>query len=137
MSSTATPASSPQSEHVLETIKIWSRSSFLLMVLTVGSTSFHGWGALATLILGLGTAVLALLTMIKMIKAKFPGFSLILMILVMLWSLFLSFAAGLQLIFFDASLAYAECFQQALTLERQQRCATEMSDGLMQQLLGR
>ena len=60
----------------------------------------------------------------------------VLMVMVMLWSLFLGFAALVQLIFVDAAIAYAECLQQAVTLSRQQQCTSQMSDGLLQQLMG-
>lgn len=136
MSETVDPAHPSRPEHVLESIKVWSRCAFLLMVVTVGSTAFPGWGALATLVLALATATVALVTLVKMARAKFPAFSIIVMIMVVGWSLFLGFAALVQLLFFDATVAYADCLQRALTLSRQQQCTSDMSDGLLQQLMG-
>ena len=82
------------------------------------------------------TFTLATVTLVKMVGAKFPAFSVVLMVMVMLWSLFLGFAALVQLIFVDAALTYAECLQQAVPLRRQQQCTSQMSDGLLQQLMG-
>lgn len=127
---------SPYSESALESVKVWSRSSFLLIVATVGTTYFAGTLAVATLLLALLTVACAITTLVKMVKVRFPGFSIMLMVMIVLWSLFLSFGAGLQLIFSDASSAYSECLQGALTITRQQECAQEMSDGLFKQMMG-
>lgn len=130
------PQVSPYSESALESVKVWSRSSFLLMVATVSTTYFAGTLAVATLLLALLTVACAITTLVKMVKVRFPGFSIMLMVMIILWSLFLSFGAGLQLIFSDASSAYSECLQQALTITRQQECAKDMSDGLFKQMMG-
>lgn len=124
------------SESDLESLKIWSRSSFLLMVATLGTTYFAGALAIATLLLALLTVGCAITTLVKMIKVRFPGFSIMLMVMTIIWALFLSFGAGLQLIFSDASSAYADCLQRAQTITRQQECAKDMSDGLFKQIMG-
>lgn len=130
------PQVSPYSESALESIKIWSRSSFLLIVATVSTTYFAGAFAIATLLLALLTVVCALITLVKMAKIRFPGFSIMLTVMIILWALFLGCGAALQLIFSEASSAYSECLQQALTITRQQECAKDMSDGLFQQIMG-
>lgn len=127
----------PYSRATLENIKLWSRSSFLLMVATLGTTYFAGALAVATLLLALLTVGCAITTLVKMVKVRFPGFSIMLMVMIILWSLFLSLGAGLQLVFSDASAAYSDCLQRALTISRQQECTKNMSDGLFQQIMGK
>ncbi|MDO4821643.1 MAG: hypothetical protein Q4A03_06365 [Rothia sp. (in: high G+C Gram-positive bacteria)] len=136
MSDSVRPSAQLPSDRVLENIKVWSRLSFLAMVATVGSTSYPGWFAMVTAVLAVLTFTLATVTLVKMVGSKFPAFSVVLMVMVMLWSLFLGFAALVQLIFVDATVGYAECLQQAVTLSRQQQCTSQMSDGLLQQLMG-
>ncbi|WP_421084454.1 hypothetical protein [Rothia nasimurium] len=133
MSETAQPR---YSESTLESMKVWSRCTFLLLVATVGSGYFPGYAALVTVLLALTTCGLAITTLVKMAKVRFPAFSICLMVMVILWSLFLAFSAGAQLIFAEETAAYADCLQNALTLDRQQQCTAEMSDGLMQRILG-
>lgn len=136
MSQTLPSASQSPSDRQLENIKIYSRLSFLAMVATVGSSSYPGWFSALSLALALLTLILATVSLVKMAGARFPAFSVALMVMLMLWSLFLGFGALIQLIFMDQSLAYAHCLEQALTLSRQQQCTAQMSDGLLQQLLG-
>ncbi|MDY6052278.1 MAG: hypothetical protein SPI83_07760 [Rothia sp. (in: high G+C Gram-positive bacteria)] len=136
MSDTVRPSHQLPSESALASIKVWSRLSFLAMVATVASASYPGWLALVTAVLAVLTCVFATVALVKMAGARFPAFSMILMVLLILWSLFLGFAALVQLLFVDATMAYAECLQQAVTLSRQQQCTVQMSDGLLQQLLG-
>lgn len=126
----------PYSESALESIKVWSRSSFLLIAAAVGTTYYSGLIALATLLLALMALGCAITTLVKMIKVRFPGFSIMLMVMVILWALFLSCGAGLQLIFAEASASYSTCLQEALTLTRQQECTKNMTEGLFHEMMG-
>lgn len=128
-----TPGPSAQT---LENVKVWSRSTFLVLVACLGTGYFPGVAAVATLLLGAITVGFAITTLVKMAQAKFPAFSILLMVMVALWALFLMLSAGLQLIFAEATAAYADCLQNALTLERQEQCSVQMSDGLMKSLMG-
>lgn len=119
-----------------ENVRIWSRCTFLSLVLAYGLTYFSGWAGAFALPLFALTIGLAVTTLVKMIKLRFPFFSILLMIMIIMWSVFLSFSTGVQLLFADTAGAYANCIQQALTISRAEQCAAEMSDGIFNQLLG-
>lgn len=129
--------SAPDFLRAYEDLRVWSRMSILVFVAAYGLTRFTGWFSLAAFTLFLVCATLATITLVKMVRAKFPGFSLLLMILILGWSLFLGFSSGVQFIFADAAGAYADCVRQATTISRGEQCTGQLSDNLLNQLLGR
>lgn len=120
----------------LENIRIWSRCTFLSLVLAFGMTNFPGWGNALALPLFALTIGLAITTMVKMLKAKFPFFSVLLMVMIVVWSLFLSLSSGVQLLFPETAGNYATCLEQALTIARGNQCTEQMSDGIFSQIMG-
>lgn len=137
MSENHQPAAAPDHLRTYEDLRVWSRSTFLLFVLGHGLTYFTGWFSLAAALVFTATVALAITTLVKMVKAKFPGFSLLLMVMIICWSLFLGFSSGVQFLFADASGAYADCVRQAVTISRAEQCTGQLSDNLLDQLLGR
>ncbi|MDO4897735.1 MAG: hypothetical protein Q3965_00365 [Rothia sp. (in: high G+C Gram-positive bacteria)] len=119
-----------------ENVRIWSRCTFLSLVAAYGAATFQGWFQLLALGITLLTVGLAITTLVKMVKTSFPFFSILLMIMIILWSLFLGFSAVTQLIFADAVGSYYECLQQATTQVRSEQCTSQMSDNLFNQILG-
>ena len=137
MSENRVPATSPDHLRTYQDLRVWSRATFLLFVLGHGLTYFTGWFSLAASLVFAVTVALAITTLVKMIKAKFPGFSLLLMVMIIGWSLFLGFSSGVQFLFADASSAYADCLRQAMTISRSEQCTGKLSDNLLDQILGR
>lgn len=127
---------SAPSLEALENIRIWSRCTFLSLILAFGMTNFPGWGNALALPLFALTIGLAITTMVKMLKAKFPFFSVLLMVMIVVWSLFLSLSSGVQLLFPETAGNYATCLEQALTIARSNQCTEQMSDGIFSQIMG-
>lgn len=127
----------PLSKSTMTSVLVWSRSTFLVFVLMLGLAPLGGiWSTLA-LGLALLAAGLAITSLVKMSRAGFPGFSIFTMVLALLWTLFTAFGLGIQLLFMSTAEDYRTCMDQAVTISRQELCASKLNEGLMRDLLGR